>query len=120
MTMQNIPLPMYVPLADFWSDLRDDLIDNAEETGKEVLQRELDNIKTKMQKEVKDGIKGEWYGRLVKLVGKNNADTIWNGIEDGTIKAVAPYAVGATFAIGTGLYLAYRQGQKKRTRAKRS
>lgn len=110
-------------VGDFWSDLWDkasdalsEAADNAWESLKDSLdnsgKKELDSIKKKVKKEVQDGIKGEYYTRLVNLVGKEKADQIWNKIKSELADAATPYAAQGGLIVAGLFGLAFFLGSK--------
>lgn len=80
---------------EWWKQLGQDIKDDVTTQIETSAQAQFDAMFDNIADEVNDGIKGEWYTRLVRLVGKEKADKIYGDIAVSMRQTISPYAIGA-------------------------
>jgi len=80
---------------EWWKQLGQDVKENVKNDLDRSVQAQFDAMYDSIADEINDGIRGEWYTRLVRLVGKEKADKIYADIETSMKSTATPYVVGA-------------------------
>lgn len=101
-------------LYEWWKSVGDKLKDSITDSLESSVQEQVNAMYSSIAREVNEGVKGEWYTRLVKLVGKEKADKIYAEIDSSIKSAATPYAIGAGAILAGGLALAFFLGTRKK------